>query len=154
MGPKFGSKNAIYLAFLGLKWPQLVSKTWFVASWAKSMQNGIFRAKNLFQKNFPMLFLSPNPSYAKNRAKRASKWVYYSMSITEAPACRVKLTQLCDWRIIWFIVIIDFSLKLCWEGNEFLKMEYFQKYVKDIYWWQLSLISGVVVVVLKSNCSW
>ena len=28
-------------------------------------KNGIFWAKNLFQKNFPRLFLSPNPSYGK-----------------------------------------------------------------------------------------
>ena len=31
----------------------------------KVSKNGIFWAKNLFQKKFPRLFLSPNPSYAK-----------------------------------------------------------------------------------------
>ena len=31
----------------------------------KVRKNGIFWAKNLFQKNFPRLFLSPNQSYVK-----------------------------------------------------------------------------------------
>ena len=31
----------------------------------KVSKNGIFWAKNLFQKNFPRLFLSPNQSYMK-----------------------------------------------------------------------------------------
>ena len=31
----------------------------------KVCKNGIFWAKNLFQKNFPRLFLSPNQSYVK-----------------------------------------------------------------------------------------
>ena len=31
----------------------------------KVSKNGIFWAKNLFQKNFPRLFLSPNKSYVK-----------------------------------------------------------------------------------------
>ena len=34
---------------------------------------GIFWARNLFQKNFPRLFLSPNKSYVKNWVKIASK---------------------------------------------------------------------------------
>ena len=37
----------------------------------KVCKNGIFGAKNLFQKNFPRLFLSPNKSYVK---KLGSKW--------------------------------------------------------------------------------
>ena len=37
----------------------------------KVRKNGIFWAKNLFQKNFPMLFSSPNKSYVK---KIGSKW--------------------------------------------------------------------------------
>ena len=37
----------------------------------KGCKNGIFWANNLFQKNFSMLFLSPNESYVKNRAKMA-----------------------------------------------------------------------------------
>ena len=31
----------------------------------KVCKNGLIWAKNLFQKNFPRLFLSPNPSYVK-----------------------------------------------------------------------------------------
>ena len=34
----------------------------------KVRKNGIFWAKNLFQKNFPRLFLSPNKSYVKKLA--------------------------------------------------------------------------------------
>ena len=36
----------------------------------KVRKNGIFWAKNLFQKNFPRLFLSPNQSYVKNWVKK------------------------------------------------------------------------------------
>ena len=35
----------------------------------KVRKNGIFWAKNLFQKNFPRLFLSPNQSYVKKLGK-------------------------------------------------------------------------------------
>ena len=42
----------------------------------KVHKNGIFWAKNLFQKNFPRLFLSPNQSYVKNWVKMASKLVF------------------------------------------------------------------------------
>ena len=33
-------------------------------------KNGIFWAKNLFQKNFPRLFLSPNQSYVKKSGQK------------------------------------------------------------------------------------
>ena len=36
----------------------------------KVCKNGIFWVKNLFQKNFPMLFLSPNQSYAKKLGQK------------------------------------------------------------------------------------
>ena len=35
----------------------------------KVSKNGIFWAKNLFQKNFPRLFLSPNQSWARRQQK-------------------------------------------------------------------------------------
>ena len=61
-------------------------------------KNGIFWAKNLFKKKFPRLFLSPNPSYAKMVPKQVftgagfkSSLPPYSMSIQEAPSCRVNL---------------------------------------------------------------
>ena len=34
-------------------------------------RNGIFWAKNLFQKNFPRLFLSPNHSYVKKLGQKS-----------------------------------------------------------------------------------
>ena len=43
--------------------------------------NGIFWAKNLFLKNFPRLFLSPNRSYVKKWNKMASKWVFRGWGI-------------------------------------------------------------------------
>ena len=43
----------------------------------KVCKNGIFWAKNEFQKNFPRLFLSPNQTYVKkNWVKMASKLVF------------------------------------------------------------------------------
>ena len=36
----------------------------------KVRKNGIFWAKNLFQKNFPRLFLSPNKSYVKKLGQK------------------------------------------------------------------------------------
>ena len=36
----------------------------------KVCKNGIFWAKNLFQKNFPRLFLSPNQSYVKKLGQK------------------------------------------------------------------------------------
>ena len=36
----------------------------------KVSKNGIFWAKNLFQKNFSRLFLSPNQSYVKKLGKK------------------------------------------------------------------------------------
>ena len=38
----------------------------------KVCKNGIFWAKNIFQKNFPRLLLSPNPSYAKKIGPKGS----------------------------------------------------------------------------------
>ena len=85
------------LAFLELKWLKLVSKTqkvivsndyqqflahfdWFLSIFQisdvklspvklKVHKIGIFWAKNLFQKNVPRLFLSPNKSYVKKLGK-------------------------------------------------------------------------------------
>ena len=37
----------------------------------KVRKNGIFWAKNLFQKNFPRLFLSPNHSYVKKLGQKS-----------------------------------------------------------------------------------
>ena len=37
----------------------------------KVCKNGIFWAKNLFQKNFPWLILSPNQSYVKKLGQKA-----------------------------------------------------------------------------------
>ena len=39
----------------------------------KVRKNGTFRSQNPFLKNFPMLFWSPTPSYAKNRVKLVPK---------------------------------------------------------------------------------
>ena len=36
----------------------------------KVCKNGIFWAKNLFKKNFPRLFLSPNQSYVKKSGQK------------------------------------------------------------------------------------
>ena len=69
---------------------------------AKSTQNSYFLVSKPILKKFPRLFLAPNPSYAKNRAKRASEWVFYrgppfSMSIPEAPSYRVKILFYNPW---------------------------------------------------------
>ena len=98
-GPKIQIQNCVFLAFLWLKWTQLVSKTndyqqflanfeWFLAVFQISdvkhelspvelrvCKNGIFWAKNLFQKFFLGYFCPPIKVMSKNRAKRASKWV-------------------------------------------------------------------------------
>ena len=39
----------------------------------KVRKNGIFWAKNLFQKNFPRLFLSPKKSYVKKLGQNATR---------------------------------------------------------------------------------
>ena len=62
---------------------------------AKSMQKLYFLASKPILKKFPKLFLSPNPSPAKNQVKMVPEQLFtgprpYSMSISEAPSCRVK----------------------------------------------------------------
>ena len=57
--------------FLSLKFQ--IKKTCIVTSQAKSKKNGIFCAKNLFQKFFSKLFLSPNQSYVKKNQVKGFK---------------------------------------------------------------------------------
>ena len=66
----------------------------------KSTQKWYFLDSKPILKNFPTLFLSPIPSYAKNWVKMVPKQVFtcggfkspppHLMSIPEAPSCRVK----------------------------------------------------------------
>ena len=51
-----------------------------------------FGLKTYSKKNFPWLFLSPNPSYAKKIGPKGPlNGFLYTMSIPEAPSCRVKI---------------------------------------------------------------
>ena len=51
----------------------------------KVCKNGIFWAKNLFQKNFPRLFLSPNQIYVKKTGPKGPLNGFYRGGALKAP---------------------------------------------------------------------
>ena len=58
---------------------------------AKSTQKWYFLVSKPILKNFPKLFLFPNPSYAKNQVKMVPKQVFtVCWDLPEAPYGRVK----------------------------------------------------------------
>ena len=52
---------------------------------AKSTQKWYFLVSKPILKNFPRLFLSPNPSYAKNRVRMVPKQVFTGGALKAPP---------------------------------------------------------------------
>ena len=73
---------------------------------AKVTQNSYFLVSKPILKKFSRLFLSPNPSYAKNRVKMVPKEVFFSMSIPEATSCRVNPSYLQNYL---FLETLEFN---------------------------------------------